>query len=101
MAQLAEVARAVRDLIADIGLTTFPLTSGSKGLHLYTPLDEPVSSRVENGPVLRYTRDSRGKETVMADPRVPLLRERLGLAAEPNSNYNAALAMALRRGDES
>ena len=58
-------------------------------------LDEPVSSRVENGPVLRYTRDSRGKETVMADPRVSLLRERLGLAAEPNSNYNAALAMAV------
>ncbi len=45
MAQLAEVARAVRDLIADIGLTTFPLTSGSKGLHLYTPLAQPVSSR--------------------------------------------------------
>jgi bifunctional non-homologous end joining protein LigD len=45
MAQLAEVARAVRDLIADIGLTTFPLTSGSKGLHLYTPLGEPVSSK--------------------------------------------------------
>jgi bifunctional non-homologous end joining protein LigD len=45
MAQLAKVARAVRDVIADIGLTTFPLTSGSKGLHLYTPLQEPVSSR--------------------------------------------------------
>src|SRR6201986_5497498 len=45
MAQLGEVARAVRDLIADIGLTTFPLTSGSKGLHLYAPLDEPVSSK--------------------------------------------------------
>ncbi|ETW26500.1 ATP-dependent DNA ligase [Mycobacterium gastri] len=45
MAQLAEVAHAVRDLIADIGLTTFPLTSGSKGLHLYAPLDQPVSSR--------------------------------------------------------
>ena len=58
-------------------------------------LDDPVSSRVESGPVLRYTRDSRGKETVMADPRVPLLRERLGLAAEPNTNYNAALAMAV------
>ena len=38
------------------------------------------ASRIENGPVLRYTRDSKGKETVMADPRVPLLRERLGLA---------------------
>ncbi len=45
MAQLAEVARAVRNLIADIGLTTFPLTSGSKGLHLYAPLDKPVSSQ--------------------------------------------------------
>ncbi|MGH3851540.1 MAG: DNA ligase D, partial [Pseudonocardiaceae bacterium] len=45
MAQLAEVARAVRDLIADVGLATFPLTSGSKGLHLYCPLDKPVSSR--------------------------------------------------------
>ena len=44
MAQLCEVAHAVRDLITDIGLTTFPLTSGSKGVHLYTPLDEPVSS---------------------------------------------------------
>src|SRR5438309_2252904 len=45
MAQLCEVAHAVRDLIADIGLTTFPLPSRSKGLPLYTPLDEPVSSR--------------------------------------------------------
>ena len=45
--------------------------------------------------MLRYTRDSKGKETVMADARVPLVRERLGLAAEPNTNYNAALAMAV------
>lgn len=45
MAQLAEVAHAVRELITAIGLTTYPLTSGSKGLHLYTPLAEPVSSK--------------------------------------------------------
>lgn len=45
MAQLAEVARAVRELITGIGLATYPLTSGSKGLHLYTPLQEPVSSK--------------------------------------------------------
>lgn len=43
--QLCEVAHEVRDLIADIGLRTFPLTSGSKGLHLYVPLDEPISSQ--------------------------------------------------------
>ena len=43
--QLCEVAHEVRDLLTDIGLTTFPLTSGSKGLHLYVPLQEPISSR--------------------------------------------------------
>jgi len=45
MPQLAEVARAIRDLIADIGLSTYPVTSGGKGLHLYSPLDKPVSTR--------------------------------------------------------
>lgn len=45
MKQLCDVAQAVRDLMGDIGLTTYPLTSGSKGLHLYAPLEEPVSSR--------------------------------------------------------
>jgi len=45
MKQLCEVAQAVRELMGDIGLTTYPLTSGSKGLHLYAPLEEPVSSR--------------------------------------------------------
>ena len=45
MSQLCEVARAVKELMGDIGLSTFPVTSGSKGLHLYAPLDPPVSSR--------------------------------------------------------
>jgi DNA ligase D-like protein (predicted ligase)/DNA ligase D-like protein (predicted polymerase)/DNA ligase D-like protein (predicted 3'-phosphoesterase) len=45
MKQLCRVAREVRDLIDDIGLTTYPLTSGSKGLHLYVPLGEPISSQ--------------------------------------------------------
>jgi bifunctional non-homologous end joining protein LigD len=45
MAQLAEVAVAVQELLRDIGLTVYPLTSGSKGLHLYAPLAEPVSSK--------------------------------------------------------
>lgn len=44
LAQLAEVARSIRDLLAGIGLTAFPVTSGSSGLHLYAPLDRPISS---------------------------------------------------------
>jgi bifunctional non-homologous end joining protein LigD len=45
MTQLAGVARAIRDVIADIGLTTYPVTSGSKGVHLYVPLHKPISSQ--------------------------------------------------------
>lgn len=44
LAQCAEVAIAVRDMIAEVGLTAFPLTSGSKGIHLYVPLDRQLSS---------------------------------------------------------
>ncbi len=45
MRQIGRVAYEVRDLIADIGLTAFPLTSGSKGLHLYVRLPDPISSQ--------------------------------------------------------
>lgn len=45
MSQMCEVANAVRELMDDIGLAVYPLTSGSKGLHLYAPLAEPVSSK--------------------------------------------------------
>lgn len=45
LAELAEVARAIRELLGALDLTVFPVTSGSKGLHLYSPLERPVSSR--------------------------------------------------------
>ena len=43
--QLCEVAHEVKGLVEDIGLTAYPLTSGSKGVHLYVPLAEPISSQ--------------------------------------------------------
>ena len=44
MTQMCEVAVAVRELMSDIGLMLYPLTSGSKGLHLYAALPDPVGS---------------------------------------------------------
>lgn len=38
LAQCAEVARAIRRRLTDLGLTVSPVTSGAKGLHLYVPL---------------------------------------------------------------
>ncbi len=38
LAECVEVAHAARDLLSDVGLEAFPVTSGSKGLHLYAHL---------------------------------------------------------------
>ncbi|WP_072804873.1 ATP-dependent DNA ligase [Rhodococcoides yunnanense] len=43
LARCAEVACEIRDLIAEIGFTAFPVTSGSKGIHLYVPLGKPLT----------------------------------------------------------
>lgn len=37
--ECVEVAHAARDLLADVGLECVPVTSGSKGIHLYAHLD--------------------------------------------------------------
>lgn len=40
----AKVALRVRDLLSDAGLDSFPVTSGSKGIHLYARLDKAVTA---------------------------------------------------------
>ena len=44
LAECAEVARWVREILADIGHEPVPVTSGSKGIHLYAPLDGSQTS---------------------------------------------------------
>jgi bifunctional non-homologous end joining protein LigD len=39
LADCAQVARWAREILADIGHAPVPVTSGSKGIHLYAPLD--------------------------------------------------------------
>lgn len=45
LAECAEVARLVRVILEGMGLEAFPVTSGSKGLHLYAPLDGSQTSQ--------------------------------------------------------
>lgn len=44
LARCAEVACEIREMIAGIGMAAYPVTSGSKGIHLYVPLAEPLST---------------------------------------------------------
>ncbi len=39
LAECAEVARWARAILTDLGMPPIPVTSGSKGIHLYAPLD--------------------------------------------------------------
>lgn len=40
----AEVAIAIRDVLADAGLSSYPVTSGGKGIHVYARFASPVKS---------------------------------------------------------
>lgn len=44
LAECAEVARWARGILSGMGLEVFPVTSGSKGIHLYAPLPGEQSS---------------------------------------------------------
>lgn len=44
LAECAQVAVWVREILSDMGLDVFPVTSGSKGLHLYAGLDGSQTS---------------------------------------------------------
>ncbi|MGW0005106.1 ATP-dependent DNA ligase [Nocardia grenadensis] len=41
--ECARVALGIRDMVGEIGMRAYPLTSGSKGIHLYVPLDRTLS----------------------------------------------------------
>jgi bifunctional non-homologous end joining protein LigD len=49
LAECAEAAQLIRDRLAEDGLAAIPVTSGSKGLQLYVPLDGSQSADVVNG----------------------------------------------------
>ncbi|QPE03681.1 ATP-dependent DNA ligase [Microbacterium schleiferi] len=44
LAECAEVARLVRDILLGMSLEAVPVTSGSKGIHLYAPLPGTLTS---------------------------------------------------------
>ena len=44
LAECVEVAKLVRTVLDDMGLSAVPVTSGSKGIHLYVPLDGKSTS---------------------------------------------------------
>lgn len=48
-AECARVARMIGALLSDLGLVAYPKSSGSKGIHLYVPLNEPHTYEQTSG----------------------------------------------------
>lgn len=45
LVQCAEVALILREVVGQVGLAAFPVTSGSKGIHVYVPLDRQLEPK--------------------------------------------------------
>jgi bifunctional non-homologous end joining protein LigD len=83
--QMVEVALVAREVLTDVGLSAWPKTSGSRGIHVYAPLD----------PVWTYPQVRRAAQTVAreVERRVPDLatsrwwkEEREGVFVDFNQN---------------
>jgi murein L,D-transpeptidase YcbB/YkuD len=58
---------------------------------------ESDTARIPSGPVLKYARDRHGRDIIMLDPRVPQLRDRLGLKPAADNRYDRSLVDAVAR----
>ncbi|MBX9842888.1 MAG: L,D-transpeptidase family protein [Xanthobacteraceae bacterium] len=53
---------------------------------------------IPSGPVLKYSKDKKGKEEIMSDARVPALRARFGIKSpEGNTNYDRELSNTIAK----
>jgi murein L,D-transpeptidase YcbB/YkuD len=60
--------------------------------------DDIAKPMIAQGPVLKYSKDKKGKEVLMEDPRVPVLRERFGLKSpDGDTTYDKALSETIAK----
>jgi len=59
---------------------------------------DPSKPVIPQGPVLKYSKDKKGNEVLMEDPRVPALRQWFSLAApDGNTTYDKALSDSIAK----
>jgi L,D-transpeptidase YcbB len=89
--------------VADVLESFHPQHPGYKALkaklaEVRARKDEAKQERIPDGQLLRYRRDAKGAEILMQDPRVPLIRKRLGVEGDlSNTTYDKELADAVTK----
>ena len=84
-AQIVDVALVVREVLTDVGLSAWPKTSGSRGIHVYAPLDA-----AETYPQVRLAAQTVAREVERRAPDLATSRwwkeERQGVFVDFNQN---------------
>lgn len=96
----ARVALQVRELLLDIGLDPVPLTSGSKGIHLYARLDGTVTSEQasELAHQLARSLEQLDPDEIVSDMKKALRRGKVLIDWSQNSASKTTVAPYSLRG---
>ncbi|MFJ6113754.1 ATP-dependent DNA ligase [Agrococcus sediminis] len=96
----AQVALWVRELLEDVGLHPMPLTSGSKGIHLYARLDGTVTSEQasEVAHTLARSLEAMHPELIVSEMKKSLREGKVLLDWSQNSGSKTTVAPYSLRG---
>ncbi|MFB9376189.1 DNA polymerase domain-containing protein [Kineococcus gynurae] len=88
--QIVDVAFVVREVLLDHGLTAWPKTSGSRGIHVYAPVHHEPGVQVWTYPQLRRAAETVAREVENRAPDLATSRwwkeEREGVFVDFNQN---------------
>ncbi|MEO6605051.1 MAG: ATP-dependent DNA ligase, partial [Aeromicrobium sp.] len=98
--ECAEVARAARELLKEIGLDAVPVTSGSKGIHLYAGLDGSQDANYVNAfaKELAKALESELPELVVSDMKKSLRKDKVLVDWSQNNASKTTIAPYSMRG---
>ncbi|WP_432558211.1 ATP-dependent DNA ligase [Granulicoccus sp. GXG6511] len=100
MAECVELAHLIREVLDGMGLTSVPVTSGSKGLHLYAGLDGTLSSHEVSGVAreLAVQLEALHPELVVSNMKKDLREGKVLLDWSQNSGSKTTIAPYSLRG---
>ncbi|MDR7085436.1 bifunctional non-homologous end joining protein LigD [Aeromicrobium panaciterrae] len=98
--ECAEVARVARQMLQDIGLDAVPVTSGSKGIHLYAGLDGSQDSHYINAfaKELAKALESELPDLVVSDMKKSLRKDKVLVDWSQNNASKTTIAPYSLRG---
>jgi bifunctional non-homologous end joining protein LigD len=100
LAECGEVARLVRPILTDMGLDPYPVTSGSKGIHLYAALDGKATAAQISSVAHELARalESEHKDLIVSDMKKTLRRGKVLVDWSQNNGAKTTIAPYSLRG---